>query len=73
MFQDDTSPSTEVKQFMVVYECVTLEDGTRSISPKRRWQTAKLPRNIREDLWPQFGNILEIPADEKEKVIVRQE
>jgi len=74
MFQEHTSPSTKVKQFMVVYECLMLEDGTSRISPKRRWPTVSVFRvTSQKTSGLNLAAFWKFPADEKEKVVVRQE
>jgi hypothetical protein len=83
VFQDNTIPSTKVKQFMVVYECLAFEDGTSRISPKRRWPTASVFRvtsqktsylnSSQKTSGLNLAAFWKFPADEKEKVIVRRE
>jgi len=73
MLQENTSPSTKVKQFMVVYESLTVEDGASRISPKRRWPTASVFRvTSQKTIGPNLVAFWKFPADE-ENVIVRQE
>ena len=73
MFQENTRPSAKVKQFMVVCENLTVEDGTCRIFPKRRWPTASVFRVLSQKTnGPNLAAFWKFPADE-EKVIVRQE